>query len=245
MTVHAHKDDVALQRAYYAAEAARYDGQHMQADNEHDFALAFMIGMLGYLGVRSILDVGSGTGRAISAVQAAQPTIKVVGIEPVAELRELAYKKGVDRATLIAGDARELEFPDGEFDLVCAFGVLHHVRSPEPVVNEMLRVAAKAVFISDSNNFGQGGLLSRSMKQALAALGLWTVADFLKTRGKGYLYSEGDGISYSYSVYSSLQQLRRSCRRVHQINTGDASGRDLYRSAGHVALLGIKSGREK
>jgi hypothetical protein len=40
--------------------------------------------------------------------------------------------------------------------VACAFGALHHVARPGQVVADMLRVGAKAVFISDSNSFGQG-----------------------------------------------------------------------------------------
>lgn len=68
-------------------------------------------------------------------------------------------------------------------------------------MSEMLRVAQKAIFISDANNFGQGRFLARTAKQALNALGLWKTVDFIKTKGKGYTISEGDGLAYSYSVF--------------------------------------------
>jgi hypothetical protein len=103
----------------------------------------------------------------------------------------------------------------------------------------MLRVASKAVFISDSNNFGQGGFLGRTVKQTLRSLRLWPLADFVKTRGKGYLISEGDGLAYSYSVFSNYEQISASCQSVHVLNTVPA-GKNPYRSASHVALLGIK-----
>jgi hypothetical protein len=103
----------------------------------------------------------------------------------------------------------------------------------------MLRVAKKAVFISDANNFGQGRLLARTLKQAINALGLWGLADLVKTGGKGYLCSEGDGLAYSYSVFSDYRQIKAACTRVHLLDTA-GGGSNLYRSAAHVALLGIK-----
>jgi hypothetical protein len=105
----------------------------------------------------------------------------------------------------------------------------------------MLRVAGRAVFISDCNNFGQGSLLGRGLKQCLNALHLWPLADFIKTRGRGYTLSEGDGLAYSYSVFNDYRQIREKCRSVHVLNTSDA-GRNPYRTASHVALLGIKPG---
>src|SRR5207245_752348 len=106
-----------------------------------------------------------------------------------------------------------------QFDVVCEFAVLHHVKKPEVVIAEMLRVARKAIFISDSNNFGQGSFLRRSMKQALNALGLWKVANFFKTSGKNYIISDGDGLGYSYSVFNNYKQLQASCQRIHILNT--------------------------
>jgi hypothetical protein len=63
--------------------------------------------------------------------------------------------------------------------------------------------------------------------------------DFLKTKGKGYTISYGDGIAYSYSVFNNYRQIRNHCSSVHLFNTKD-SHINLYRTASHVALLGIK-----
>jgi ubiquinone/menaquinone biosynthesis C-methylase UbiE len=162
-----------------------------------------------------------------------------LGVEPVDELREVAYAKGVAREELVPGDGRSLPYADGSHDVVCAFGVLHHVEDHERVVREMLRIARKAIFVSDSNNFGQGGRLARTAKQALNALRLWPLADFVKTRGKGYTITEGDGLAYSYSVFSDYPVIRAHCKAVHVVNTLDA-GVHPYRTASHVAVLGVK-----
>jgi hypothetical protein len=103
----------------------------------------------------------------------------------------------------------------------------------------MLRVARKAIFISDSNNFGQGSLISRAIKQSINALGLWPVANFLKTRGQGYLITEGDGLAYSYSVFNNYKQIRQVCKSVHLLNLSPG-GVSMYRTADSIALLAIK-----
>ena len=51
--------------------------------------------------------------------------------------------------------------------------------------------------------------------------------------------SEGDGLVYSYSVFNDYKQIRAACESVHLLNTADGAP-DLYRSASHVAVLGIK-----
>jgi SAM-dependent methyltransferase len=232
-------DEVDTQRRYYAETAKRYDAMHLGDKDEHFFALSFLVGVTDFLEVGSVLDVGSGTGRAVQHLKKLRPDLRVVGVEPVRELREIGFSKGLSETDLVAGDARALHFGSGEFDLVCEFGALHHIDKPDLAVAEMLRVARKAVFISDSNNFGQGRPIVRSIKQALNFVGLWKWADLLKTRGKGYSISEGDGLSYSYSVFNNYEQVRTQCQSVHVLNTKDGRS-NLYKTAGHVALLGIK-----
>lgn len=230
--------EIEVQRRYYAETAQSYNAMHVTEGHEHDFALCMLLSLLDFHGIKSILDIGSGTGRAILQIGKARPDILVRGIEPVPELREVGYKSGIDREQLVDGNALALGFEDRSFDLVCEFGVLHHIRQPDKVVAEMLRVARKAIFISDCNNFGQGGAVGRGVKQLLNTLHLWPLADFIKTRGKGYTISEGDGLAYSYSVFNNYRQIRSQCSRVHLLNTTDA-GVNPYRTASHVALLGI------
>ena len=235
-----------LQRAYYRDIADRYDSFHVDVNDsrrlgEHDLAAAFMTGVIPLLGIRSVLDIGAGTGRTLSQLKASLPQLRIVGIEPSEALREEGYRKGLTADELVEGDAQALNYDTGSFDLVCEFGALHHMPRPSDAVAEMLRVARVAVFISDSNNFGQGGRLARLIKQGLNACGLWPLADFLKTRGKGYTMSEGDGLAYSYSVFNDYRQIEKACNCVHIVNTVGA-GIAPYRTASHVALLGIKAG---
>jgi ubiquinone/menaquinone biosynthesis C-methylase UbiE len=173
-------DAASRQREYYKNTADEYDSMHL-GDEEHEFSLAVMLAMIGHLGIKSVLDVGSGTGRAILAVKKAHPNVRAIGLEPVAALRERGHLKGLHADELIDGDAQNLNFPDEAFDLVCAYAVLHHVPDPRSAVSEMLRVARRAIFISDANNFGQGSAPTRLIKQAIHGLGLWKVADFVKT----------------------------------------------------------------
>jgi SAM-dependent methyltransferase len=235
-----YESDIQIQRDYYSQTAVNYNAMHVNDNDEHFFALGVMVGLLDYLQVKSILDIGSGTGRAIHYIKQHRPDIKIVGIEPVLALREIGYQHGLSKSDLIPGDATNISFDTGEFDLVCEFGVLHHIKQPEKAVAEMLRVGKKGIFISDSNNFGAGSPLTRLMKQLLNAIKLWEIVDLIKTKGKGYLITEGDGLAYSYSVFNNYDQIRKSCKSVHLLNTQD-SHMSLYRSATHVALLGIKS----
>jgi len=175
-------NEVAIQRAYYRRMSTQYDAMHVETHGEHDFALAYMRSMIEFLEIRSLLDIGSGTGRALLQMRVAFPDLAILGIEPSEELREVGHSKGLSKGELVNGDAQHLTYPNGAFDLVCEFGALHHIPDPGRAVSEMLRVASKAVFISDCNNFGSGSFLLRTSKQLLRSIGLWPLADFIKTR---------------------------------------------------------------
>jgi len=230
-----------IQEEYYKKTAQNYDEMHLKAgeDEEHEFALSFFSSIIELYSIKSVLDVGAGTGRTITFLKDKYPYLHVVGIEPVTELREIGYSKGISKDTLIDGSGTSMNFKDGEFDLVCEFAVLHHVARPQDMVSEMLRVAKKAIFISDSNNFGQGSVTSRIFKQAVNSLGLWKAYNFVKTKGKGYQITEGDGLAYSYSVFNNYKLIEQACKTIHTINTKGKSI-DHYSSAEHVAVLGIK-----
>jgi len=231
--------EVEIQREYYARTAHSYNAEHCHEGDEHYFALDLMLSVLDRFEIHSISDLGSGTGRVLTYVSKFRPDLKGMGIETSLDMRAVGYESGVPKDALIAGDATALQYENGSFDLVCAFGILHHIRQPSNAVGEALRVARKAIFISDSNNFGQGSSLLRAVKQTLNACGLWPLANWIKTKGKGYSISEGDGLAYSYSLFSNMGQIRQGCSRVYLFGTAD-SGPNLYRSAGCVAVLGLK-----
>jgi SAM-dependent methyltransferase len=233
-------NEVDTQRAFFAGRATSYD-QSVEDEFEHVFALSWLVGMMDHFGWTSLLDVGAGTGRALAFVKAKRPSTRMIGVEPVEALRKVGHTKGLREDELIHGDALKLAFQDESFDVVTEFGVLHHIKQSRTVVDEMLRVARHAVFVSDSNNFGQGSAVGRLIKQAINAAGLWRLADLVKTRGKGYHVSDGDGVFYSYSVFNDYARIARRCRSVYLLNTGkDAHGVNPYRSAHTVALLGLK-----
>lgn len=231
--------EIEIQRKYYTETAQEYESVHVNQDDEHFFALSFMLSVLERLDIKSILDVGSGTGRTIKYIQKHRPDIRILGIEPVLELRKIGYSQGISEAELINGDATNLSFADDEFDLVCEFGVLHHIKNPDVAISEMLRVAKKSIFISDNNHLAHGSYLIRLVKYLLSSIRLWRLAHLIKTKGKGYTISEGDGLSYPYSVFDNYSQIEQKCQQTHLLNT--KKGRiNLYRTASHIALLGIK-----
>lgn len=227
-----------IQRNYYVETSHKYDEIHKHDRDEHGLAFAYMTAMIDFFGIGSVLDVGSGTGFALLKLKEKMPHIRTIGVEPSAAQRAIGYSKGLTTAELVDGDATKLAFPDDSFDLVCEFGALHHMPRPELAIAEMLRIARKAIFVCDGNNFGQGGTLSRFLKQVINSLGLWPAANLIKTRGRGYTLSDGDGVMYSYSVFTNYKQIMKTCETVYLMNTMKSEP-NMYRTSPGVALLGI------
>src|SRR2546421_3963707 len=90
---------------------------------------------------QNVLDVGCGTG--VVAVTAARKGARVHGVDLTPELLERARENAIIAQVEIdfrQGDAEELTFSDGEFDIVLSqFG---HMFAPRPdvAIREMLRV---------------------------------------------------------------------------------------------------------
>jgi ubiquinone/menaquinone biosynthesis C-methylase UbiE len=211
-----------IQRQYYSETAACYEQMHAHEGAGDPFSTRLLHAIVRMVDAQSVLDVGAGTGLTLRELKDAIPHLSVCGIEPVrALIEQSAQHIPAAPGPIFQARGEALPFRDASFDVVCEFAVLHHVPSPRAVVKEMLRVARKAVFISDSNRFGQGSPFKRIIKLLLFKSRLWGICNYLRTSGKGFLISEGDGVSYSYSVYDSFQQIARWADRLILIPAGE------------------------
>lgn len=235
-----------LQAAYYEKTASIYDELHTSNKcGEHYAALEFIDALSETLELHSFLDVGAGTGRGVRYLLS-KGKDNVCGVEPVRKLIEQGEQQGVPKGLIIEGAGASLPFEDNSFDAVFECGVLHHVARPEKVVAEMLRVARKAVFLSDSNRFGQGRFYAvRLLKLALYKAHLWNAARYLQTRGKMFSVSEGDGVFYSYSVFDSYRQLTVWADKIWTLPISDdgpaRSWLHPLTTSSHVLLCALKA----
>jgi ubiquinone/menaquinone biosynthesis C-methylase UbiE len=234
------EEAVATQRRYYSETAAKYEQMHAHEGDSDAFNRRFIEAILHMLDARSVLDVGTATGYRIHDFRSALPDAFVCGIEPVDALLGVALRNDVHTSgRLIRGTGVALPFADASFDVVCEFAILHHVQRPDVVVREMLRVAKKAVVISDCNRFGQGNAIARLAKLAMYKTRTWGLYDWLRTKGKGYRVTDGDGVSYSYSVYDSFDLLAEWADRLILVPSEGGKSRNwlhpLLSSPGVVA----------
>jgi tRNA1(Val) A37 N6-methylase TrmN6 len=89
-----------IQQKYYAESAHKYNEMHTQEGGEHYFALSLLVATIEHFGIESILDLGSGTGRAVAYIKRKCPQIKIVGIEPVKSCVRLAIRMEFQETSL-------------------------------------------------------------------------------------------------------------------------------------------------
>jgi ubiquinone/menaquinone biosynthesis C-methylase UbiE len=232
----------ARQLDYYRETARQYDEWHTAAFDEHYFALEHMLFYLRWIGATSVLDTGCGTGRSMRFILERIPDISVRGNDPSKELLQTAAEQhGISPNLLDCASTLELPYPDDAFDAVIETGVLHHIPDPSRAVAEMLRVARKAVFLSDSNIYGQGSLLARIVKLGLARIHLLKYVNRLR-RGGDWYYSVGDGVAYSYSVFDSYGAVEADCAEVIVVPTARKPGSAQFPlfASPHCLLCGFK-----
>jgi SAM-dependent methyltransferase len=102
----------------------------------------------------SILDVGTGTGRA--AVLLARNGARVTGVDASDAMLAVARRRAADErvdATFRTGDAHALEFPDRTFDVAVSLRVLMHTPDWRRCIDELCRVASGLVVIDYPSAF--------------------------------------------------------------------------------------------
>jgi 2-polyprenyl-3-methyl-5-hydroxy-6-metoxy-1,4-benzoquinol methylase len=123
---------------------------------------------------RSIIDVGTGTGRAAFLLSARGA--EVTGVDASEEMlgvaRRRAEEEGV-RVRFEAGDAHALPFADRSFDVAVCLRVLMHTPRWDVCVNELCRVARAQVLV-DYPSARSTALLQSVWRRVLHAAGTRT-----------------------------------------------------------------------
>lgn len=93
---------------------------------------------------QAILDVGCGDGR-LTWYLAQKSQRQVIGLDlsdvGFSKAKALAHKAGVrELVKCVQGDVRQLDFPDGQFDVVILAYTLHHIEGSPAALKEVRRV---------------------------------------------------------------------------------------------------------
>jgi ubiquinone/menaquinone biosynthesis C-methylase UbiE len=97
---------------------------------------------------RTILDVGTGTGRA--ALLMARAGARVTGVDPSPDMLAVARRQAAEAQVPVRfdlGDAHRLEFGDRSFEVVICLRVLMHASDWRQCVAELCRVSHQLVIL--------------------------------------------------------------------------------------------------
>ncbi|HEY2907682.1 MAG TPA: class I SAM-dependent methyltransferase [Vicinamibacterales bacterium] len=130
-----------------------------------------LLNMVGEIVGQTVLDVGTGTGRAALLLAAAGA--KVTGVDASEEMlaiaRQRAAQQGIELAFL-AGDAHALDFGDRSFDTVVSLRVLMHTPDWRRFVAELCRVASRQIVV-DYPSLSSAAAVESSIRRVTHALG--------------------------------------------------------------------------
>ena len=105
----------------------------------------FLKPLLDMKGSEQILDIGCGIGTLCKLVGPLLDTGKMIGIDLDPALVNYGNQHWARRPNfhLEVGDATNIAYPDGSFDLVVSMGLLPNVARPETVMDEVRRVLTR------------------------------------------------------------------------------------------------------
>jgi 2-polyprenyl-3-methyl-5-hydroxy-6-metoxy-1,4-benzoquinol methylase len=110
-----------------------------------------VLGILRGIAPRTLLDIGSGRGAFLWPLLDAFPELPLTAVEPDAQRRDhidAVRRGGIDRLNVLAGNAQELAYADGVFDVVTVLEVLEHQIQPLSLAQMAMRVAKRFVVVS-------------------------------------------------------------------------------------------------
>ena len=128
-------------------------------------------GFLDPVAGRTVLDVGTGTGRA--AIGLARRGARVTGVDASAEMLAVANRRAQEASvevTFVAGDAHGLAFDDRSFDAVICLRVLMHTPDWRKSLAELCRVARGRV-VFDYPSLWSVAALQAAARRAAHAFG--------------------------------------------------------------------------
>ena len=101
----------------------------------------------------NVLELGGGGGEIFDlfSKRYAGENINYTLTEYSSNAVSVLKNKYKERAKIIHADATNLPFEENEFDIVCAFDVMHHVLDPCKMASEMLRVTKSHFFMCEAN----------------------------------------------------------------------------------------------
>jgi ubiquinone/menaquinone biosynthesis C-methylase UbiE len=217
-----------------AFDAMRFSGPigRLIAETQEQVIASFLAPVPG----RTVLDVGTGTGRA--AIALALRGASVTGVDASAEMLAVADRRARDarvEVTFVQGDAHGLAYPDRSFQAVICLRVLMHTPDWRRSLGELCRVASDRI-VFDYPALSSAALLQSIARRAAHALGANVEAYrvFTDSAIRHVLHANG------YAVAGTHRQFVLPIAFHKRLNSASATGRieGALARAGLTPLLG-------
>lgn len=239
-----HSEHLQRMVEFYASTAPSYNQWHCDLTNEssHNYAVQEILSLMKEVRAKSLLDVCCGTGRATQAALAAGYEARGIDISP--ELLEIAHRELKIPSTLLdRGDATQLPYADGSFDVACILGALHHTARPRLVVSELLRVARYGIVISDAANTLSGGIKALLTRAGIFEPVYRAIFRRAPRTARRRSESDSDGPTFYFSIEEIIPLVKAHFPEFKCLTFYRLGGRDFcsYRFSRLFARQGIVS----
>jgi SAM-dependent methyltransferase len=143
-------------RTFFGARAHGWDERFPDDAPVYDEA----VGDLQVRAAQVVVDLGSGTGRALPSLRrAAGPDAIVLGIDVTPEMLDAARSRaGHDAGALLLADVRALPLRAGRVDAFFAAGIVCHVPDPRALFRELAAAAAPGARLAVFHPIGRAAL---------------------------------------------------------------------------------------
>jgi ubiquinone/menaquinone biosynthesis C-methylase UbiE len=179
-------------KKWIRGERIKYQGK---GNNE---AIPEMIAWLKDCGFKSILELGSGTGRIIGKIHKTYPKIKCEGVDINPLLAKYVKKQHNVKVNIF--DIYDMLLKDKSFDLVYTFQVLQHVPMGRmtKIIEEMKRIAKKEIWIIEGwIDFKKHGYFNGDMRHSAGGgTFYWEFERFFKCYKTGFLLKRPDKLKW-------------------------------------------------
>ena len=163
--------DPAMARSFESRRFGGPIGEHVAGTQARVLA-----NMVGRIQDRSIIDVGTGSGRA--AILMARGGARVTAVDASEQMLEVARTRAAEerlKIRFVRGDAHALQFDNREFDVAICLRVLMHAPDWRRCLGELCRVAERLV-IFDYPAAMSAALLESVSRRVVHTLGARTEA---------------------------------------------------------------------
>ena len=173
------------EKSFWNKLAKGYDRQVRGLKYSYDFAIRKTIENINT--TSSALEIGCGTG--IISFGISDYINKIIAIDISEKMIEVAKNKAVQQniknIEFKVADAYQLEYQDCSFDIVLLFNVLHIVKEPDTVLNEVYRVLKpKGVLLTATDCYAEPTSFSikirLTIQKILKLLGIISFLSFYK-----------------------------------------------------------------